>query len=132
MAFEVKCETSPLIAEVNQAVKLQCKAELNGDTLLFVQWKKNDTTLEKYLSSARRRRRADKPSRFELKKHLIGNGDFTLFISSVEKSDKGTYEYAVASKADIRKGSMQLEVKENAGSKGTSDEGTSGMFKVYL
>lgn len=91
-----------MIADVDQDAEVQCKAELHGDRVFYVFWKKNDTTLEKYLSSARRRRQADKPSRFELKEHLIQNGDFTLFINRVETFDEGTYDYVVATKTKHR------------------------------
>ncbi|XP_039621129.1 uncharacterized protein LOC120536729 [Polypterus senegalus] len=108
--IRVNCK-NPQTAEINTNFTLNCTTlGLNGEELTFVHWYKENTFLAVYPDNGNHNGN-NTLTRFKLNENRIKQGDFSLDIAAVDKSDEGNYQYLVSTGKVIREGEVFLKVK---------------------
>lgn len=116
---EVKGPAEPVRASVGQDVVLPCSVEPPVDTsTLTVEWSINKTTLHVYRNQRDdvNLQHKDFKDRTSLFNEELVNGNVSLKLSSVQKTDGGTYTCHVPqlSNMDMKRVDMELIVGKNS------------------
>ncbi|XP_051790524.1 uncharacterized protein LOC114661868 isoform X2 [Erpetoichthys calabaricus] len=107
--IKVNCQ-NPQTAKINTNFTLRCTTlGVNGDELTFVHWYKDMTFLALYPDNGNHKN--NNLTRFKLDENRIKQGDLSLDIKAVDKSDEGNYHYTISTGKVIREGDVLLKVK---------------------
>ncbi|XP_039621135.1 uncharacterized protein LOC120536732 [Polypterus senegalus] len=111
--FKVNC-TSSYIINLNGNATLSCVVEENeDDEVAIVTWAKDKIILAEYTAQTTEKRISESPRFFVFEDH-IKKGDISLTIIGVQKTDQGTYQYAVGTSKAYRSGEVNVQVFDAA------------------